>query len=297
MSKLSFLVFAILLFSNIVPAQQVLVHQFFPIGIKGDVFVDTLINKREILNKAGIRKIIVRQVPPVNHSFYNSKTFTIDQDGNIESIRTYFSNPKTDSAFCLTDSCFYTSNGKLTKSKSFDGIGKMYFQSNAEWLDKNSAKCYTIPQIKNDTLIDYKYYDENGRMRRQTRFRTGQDPETSAYFYNKDGLLDSVRYENSLMPTTVLKRTQQKKNKLVEWEHQNGKTSWTYNSSGQCIKTTYYSKNKVPMVGQPYVFTKQRPEYIQNIEISYYYNSNGTLSKITEKQSSGKKLTVTYSYE
>jgi len=296
MSKLSFIVFSIMVLSNIAPA-QVLVHQFFPMGINGDFLGDSLINKSEILNKAGIRKIIVNQVPPVISSTYKSKTYTINQNGNIESMRTYISTPKTDSGFWLNDSCFYNSNGKLMESKSYDGRGKMYLQYIVEWLDKNSAKSYTIPEIKGDSLINYNYYDENGRMRRQTRFRMGQDPQTSSYFYNKDGLLDSVRYENSLIPTTVFKRKQLKKNKLIEWEHERGKISWTYNSSGQCIKTTYHAKNRGPMARQPYVFTKQRPEYIQNMEVSYYYNSNGTLSKITEKQSSGQKLTVTYSYE
>ena len=210
MSKLSFLVFSVLLFSSTVPAQQVLVHQFFPMGINGDALGDSLINKREILHKAGIRKINVRQVPPVIHSTYNSKTLTIDQDGNIESMRTYFSNPKTDSAFWLNDSCFYNSNGQFTKIKSYHSIGKIYNQYNVEWLDKNSAKCYTTPEIKGDSLIEYKYYDEKGRIKRQTYIRTGQETQTNSYFYNKDGLLDSVRYENSLIPTTVFKRKQLK---------------------------------------------------------------------------------------
>ena len=109
--------------------------------------------------------------------------------------------------------------------------------------------------------------------------------------------MDSVRDDKSPFPTTVFKRKQQKKNTLIEMEYQKGKISWTYNSAGQCIRTSFYVKNQAPMLGQPYVFTKKRPEYISNTEASYFYNSNGTLSKITEKSVDGPVLTVIYSYE
>jgi len=296
MSKLiSFLIFILLL--NLSAPAQVLVHQFFPMGINGDILGDTLIHKREILNKAGIRKINVQQVPPIVSSTYASKSYTINQDGTIESMRTYFSNPKSDSGFWLNDTCFYNSKGLFTKLKSYDGKATMYLQHYIEWLDNNSAKCYTIPEIKGDSLIDYKYFDEKGKLLKQTSMRTGREPQNSFYFYNKDGLLDSVRYENNSLPTTVFTRKQQKRNKLVEMEHQRGKISWTYNSAGQCIKTTFHVKNQAPKLGQPYVFTKQRPDYISNMEATYFYNSNGTLSKITVKSVDGPVLTVIYSYE
>ena len=296
MSKPIFFLFSILLVNLSAPA-QVLVHQFFPMGINGDMLGDTMLNKRETLSKAGIRKITVLQVSPVVSTTFKSKTYAVNQNGNIESLRTCFSNPKSDSGFCLKDTCFYNSQGQFIKLKSYDGKGAMYLQYFVEWLNNSSAKCYSIVETTGDSLIDYKYYDDKGRLQKQTSIRKNIEPQSCFYFFNKDGLLDSVRYENSQLPTTVFKRTQQKKNKLVEMEHQKGKISWTYNASGQCIRTTYFVKNPAPMVGQPYVFTKKRPEYVRKMDTLYYYNSDGTLSKITEKSEDGPELTVLYSYE
>jgi hypothetical protein len=300
MSKLGFIFFSIMLLGLRAPA-QVLVHQFFPIGVITDIFGDTLINKREILVKAGIRKINIRQSPPVVSSSIFSKTYLLDQNGNIESLQYCFYNPKSDSTYCYNNKFSYASNRQMYELKLYDAKETLYGQYTVEWLDNNSAKC-TSTTIFNgasgDTLVDYKYYNEKGQLIKLTQLRKAQEPFHSLFYYNKDGLLESVSYPNSPFPTTKFSRKHKGKNELIEWEHPKGKFSLVYNSSGQCLRAQYESKNQAPILNQqPYLFGNPKPMPGPIMTTQFYYNPNGTLSKITEQQLEGKELTLIYSYE
>jgi len=301
MSKFSFLVFSALLFSSTVPAQQVLVHQFFPMGITGDLFGDTLINKKEILVKAGVRKMIIRQSPPIVSSSIASKTYSLDQNGNIDSLRYCFYNPKSDSSFCMNEKLWYSSNGQLYELKSYDSKETVYNQYTVERLDKNSVKCILKIRsngVSRDTLIDYKYYNDKGQLIKSTLARKVPDSVYSLFYYNNDGLLDSVSFPNTPWPTTKFIRKQKRKDKVIEMEYPRGRYSWIYNSSGQCIRILFETKIPGPITNQqPYLFGNPKTKYKKNMEVFYYYNSNGTLSKSTEKQSDGQELNVIYSYE
>jgi hypothetical protein len=255
MSKLRFIFLSILLFSLTAQA-QVLVHQFFPFGVTTDIFGDTLINKREILVKAGIRKINIRQSPPLVSSSMVSRTYLLDRNGNIESLQYCFYNPKSDSTFCYNNKFSYASNGQMYELKLYDAKETMYSQYTVEWLDKNSAKCTSTTVfngVSGDTLVDYKYYNEKRQLIKLTQLRKSQEPFHSLFYYNKDGLLDSVSYPNSPLPATKFSRKHKGKNTLIELEYPNGKYSLTYNSSGQCLRAQFEQINKAPVLNQqPY---------------------------------------------
>ncbi len=303
MSKFSFLFFSILLFNNAVPA-QVLVNQFFPMGINNDIFADTLINKKEILVKAGIRKVTIRQSPPIVSTSFASKTYSLDQNGNIESLQFCLYNPESFSIFCMNNIFWYESTGQLYEIKMYDAKGTLYCKYTTECLDKNSAK-YTSTTIFNglvvvngDTLIDYKYYNEKGQLIKLTKLLKAAEPFHILYYYNNDGLLDSASYSDPSLQTTKFTRKHRRKNTLIEMEHPRGRYSWTYNSSGQCTHILFEIITQVPIPNQqPYLFGKPKPVYKKSMEMFYYYNSNGTLSKITERQNNGKELSAIYSYE
>ena len=185
--------------------------------------------------------------------------------------------------------------------KLYDAKETLYSQYTVEWLDKNSAK-FTSTTVFNgvsgDTLVDYKYYNEKRQLIKLTQLRKSQEPFHSLFYYNKDGLLDSVSYPNSPFPTTKFSRNHKGKNRLIELEYPNGKYSLTYNSSGQCLRAQFEPKNKAPINNQqPYLFGNPKPKPGPIMTTQFYYNSNGTLSKITEQQLDGKELTLIYSYE
>jgi len=301
MSKHIFLVFSILLF-YISTSAQVLVHQFFPMMINVDMFGDTLINKKEILAKAGIRKITIRQIPPIVSSSFASKTYSLDQNGNIESLQFCLYNPESFSVFCMNNIFWYASTGQKSEIKMYDAKETLYCKFTTEWLDKNSAK-YTSTTIFNgvvsgDTLTDYKYYNEKGQPIKLTKLLRAAEPFHILYYYNNDGLLDSASYSDPSLQTTKFSRKHRRKNTLIEMEHPRGRYTWTYNSSGQCTRILFEIITQVPIPNQqPYLFGKPKPVYKKSMEMFYYYNSNGTLSKITERQNNGKELSVIYSYE
>jgi hypothetical protein len=118
------------------------------------------------------------------------------------------------------------------------------------------------------------------------QIRKDRPTETSLYYYNADGLLDSVKYENSSLPTFVYKRSEKGKKKIIEAQILNSKFKWVFNQSGQCtgfeVTTTYPPRSNYTGV-------------IKSVT-EYHYNPNGTLSKVSLKRSDKVKSTMHYSY-
>jgi hypothetical protein len=106
------------------------------------------------------------------------------------------------------------------------------------------------------------------------------------YYYNADGLLDSVQDENPHLPTIVYKRSEKGKKKIIEAQIQNSKFKWEFNQSGQCVST------KVTTI------FPQNSNYtgIRKSETHYYYNPDGTLLKVSLKRSDKVKATMHYTY-
>jgi hypothetical protein len=269
---------------------QYTLHTIFPMGVIGYSSADDLLNKREILQREGIKKITAYQTVPEMPKTFTSKTVYLNTNGNMDAITICFSNRTgTDSGFCVTDSLFYDHLGRLREYRSHD-IKGVTLQSISEYKSDREVKSTTITRLNPDTLTEYKYFNEKGQMVRVKQLTNGVEKGNASLYYNKDGLTDSIKYENSPLATSIFKRTEKRKSKSIETENTLAKFKWIYNLSGQCIATIIAVKN------QTYLSTRSGDKYSSKTEINYYYNTNGTLSKVTQKTGRMPKYSMIYSY-
>ena len=77
---------------------------------------------------------------------------------------------------------------------------------------------------------------------------------------------------------------------MIEMTNPIAAYQWIYNLSGLCMKFRYTRKNLQNMT--------TTSEYKDNFEtaVNYYYNIDGTLSKVTQEIGNLPKTTVYYSY-
>lgn len=266
-------------------------HCLMPGPVIGSIsFGDSLLNTREILQKAGIKKIYAYHTSSEKLKTYKSQTSVVNENGDIESITTCFpKNDHTNTEWCHFDTALYDQHGRIHEIKSRDTKGYEYSQILFEFNSENELKYSQIAKMQNkqwDTLIDYRYFNKKGQMVKLIQTRKNRPTETSLYYYNADGLLDSVQYENSLLPTIVYKRIDKGKKKIIEAQVQHSKFKWVFNQSGQCtslnITTTHPPRSNYTGVIKG--------------ETIYNYNADGTLSKISIKRSDKVKSTMSYTY-
>ena len=266
-------------------------HCLMPGPVIGSVsYGDSLLNPREILQKAGIKKIYAHQSSSEKSKTYKSQTSLINKNGSIESVISCFpKNEHTNTEWCIFDTVLYDEQGRIHEARSRDASGYEYSQILYEFIGENEVKFSQIAKMQNkqwDTVIDYRYFNKKGQMVKLVQTRKNRPPETSLYYYNADGLLDSVQYEDSPLPSIVFKRTNKGKKKIIEAQIQHSKFKWVFNQSGQCtnlsITTTYPPHSN-------YTGVIKR-------ETEYHYNPDGTLSKISIKQSDKVKSTLSYTY-
>ena len=265
-------------------------YGIMPGPVIGIAFGDSLLNTREILQKSGIKKIYAYQTASEKLKTYKSQTSVINEGGNVESLTTCFPrNKNTDTTWCLVDTVLYDDQGRKREIKLTDNKGYEYSKILFEFIAENEVKVSQIAKMQNkqwDTLVDHKYFNRKGQMLKHVKIRKDRPTETSLFYYNADGLLDSVQYENSLLPTIVYKRSEKGKKKIIEAQIQNSKFKWVFNQSGQCtsfaVTTTYLPRSNYTGV-------------IKGVT-EYYYNPDGTLSKVSLKRSDKVKSTMYYSY-
>ena len=265
-------------------------YGLMPGPVIGIAFGDSLLNTREILKKAGIKKIYAYQTASEKLKTYKTQTSVVHENGNVESVTYCFPKKEhTDSTWCLFDTILYDDQGRRREIKFKDSKGYEYSQILYEFIGENEVKSSQITNVPNkqrDTLIDHKYFNKKGQMVKLIQPRKDRPPETSLYYYNADGLLDSVQYENSLSPTVVYKRNEKGKNKIIEAQTQHSKFKWVFNQSGQCtsfeVTTTY----------------PPRSNYTGTIKskTEYRYNPDGTLLKVSVKGNDKVKATMYYTY-
>ena len=267
----------------------------FPYGLMpGHVFDtmddDTLLNKRTDLQKAGIRKIYAYQPISEKLKTYKSKTILLNERGKTESITLCF--PKKEpviESWCTSDTFLYDDRNRLKEMKFRDAKGNGNLEIIYEYIGESELKFVSIAKIQNkqwDTLVDHRYFNKKGQMVKLIQIRKGQPVTSSLYYYNADGLLDSVHYENSSLPTFVYKRSEKGKKKLIEAQILNSKFTWTFNQSGQWL-----SMEAVTIYPPRSNYTS-----VRKTETNYYYNPDGTLSKVTLKGTDTKKTTMYYTY-
>jgi hypothetical protein len=265
----------------------------FPMEVSGDPFADTLLNTSAIMTREGIKKIMVKETSSEAIKTFTSKTVYLKNDGKIDSVQVCFDTPINGDPLCVKHSIFYDTKGRMVEFKTTDNKGNIYGPSIAEHISEREIMYSSIGKFNYnvylDTLVDYKYFNEKGQMVRLKQIRKGQETGYTSFYYNNDGLFDSVKYENTAWGTFIFKRHEKRKSKLIEMENAVAVYRWIYNLSGQCVTTEYAMKNQSYLPGSG-------SKYTSKVEVNYYYNTNGTLSKVTEKRSNSPKTTIVYSY-
>ncbi len=287
--KIFFFLFFTSLLLNLTGVAQ-FPHCLMPGPVIGIAFGDSLLNTREILQKSGIKKIYAYQTSSEKLKTYKSQTTIVNQSGNVESVTTSFpKNEHTKTPWSLFDTILYDDQSRIREIKFTDSKRTEYLQILFDFIGEDELKFSQIVKMQNkqwDTLIDHRYLNKKGQMVKLIQVRKDRPPETSLYYYNADGLLDSVQYENSLLPTIVYKRHEKGKQKIIEAQIQNSKFRWVFNQTGQCtiteITTTYPPRSNYNGV------IKSKTEY--------HYNPDGTLSKVIQKGRDNEKATMYYTY-
>jgi len=266
-------------------------HCLMPGYVFGVVDDDTLLNTRKVLLNSGIKKIHAYQTSSKSLKTYDSKTTVLNESGNVESITACFSKNKDNKeTWCVFDTILYDDRGRIREIKFKDRNGYELTQTILEYISEEEYKLISISKMQNkqwDTLsTDHRYFNTKGQMIKLIRVIKDRSPETSLYYYNADGMLDSVQYENPHLPTVVYKRSEKGKKKIIEAQIQNSKFKWVFNQSGQCVST------KVTTT------FPQNSNYtgIRKSETNYYYNPDGTLLKVSLKRSDKVKAIMHYTY-
>ena len=293
MKKLFILLVIVSLLRLPCPAQlqfQFSVSNVLPVVIEADPYADAILNTPSILKKEGIKKIRVYPDPFVRGS-YISKTEYINEEGNIYKMMLCLPKSKSnDSGFCIIDTFMYDAQHSIIEQMSKDGVGQVGLRSLTEYISIGEVKNSFITIPNADTSVTYKYYNDKGQLTRFNFFMKGSPPLDAFLYYNTDGLIDSIQHKNSYWGTFVFKRSEKRKPRQIEMDNTSTYYTWIYNLSGQCITTRLAIRNR------SYVPGRQANKYASEIELNYYYNPDGTLSKTINKTTGKPTVTMIYTY-
>ncbi|MEI9908202.1 MAG: hypothetical protein WDO71_00115 [Bacteroidota bacterium] len=281
-------------------AQLGMWNYVFPNGISYDGITDTnVLIKREIILKEKIRTVKINKADlKLDDKSFSSQTLYFNSSGNVTLIETCFEpSDKRYIAFCVKEKWHYSDNGELERTVYSDGrdtiVTIVLFTYVNPFIIKTTAIAYRPDGTtgKPDTLVDYKYMNDKGQVTKVTYIRKEIVNSVSALlFYNKDGLMDSMSFENSTMKTLVFKRHESKKKTILELEHSSGISKWTYNKMGQCIEK--YSKAVNPASFVNPIASK----FLFPARTIYTYNSDGTIAEMNTKTDGKLVYRLTYSY-
>lgn len=262
--------------------------EVFPTIVTGDRFGDTIINSRALMIKEEIRKIFVYQTKPSRDRPFVTKTMNYNKEGNIESVDVNMGKFK-DLTLIINDTIFYDNQHRMIKIKTTDTKGNVYPGYRAEYISNNIVKFSSFDQSDPDTLFTYKYFNEIGQVIRE-KDEKGKSAGFTNFYYNKDGLYDSVKYENSSWVNLIFRRNEKRKKRIIEVENGMASIKWIYNLSGQCLSFELTRKSIINSA-QP----KLRSATFKS-GVNYYYNLNGTIAKVIEKRSDLPTTIIYYAY-
>lgn len=269
-------------------------YMVLPGSTDGIAYGDTLLHSSAVLKREGIRKITILRNP--HEKNFRDITILLNQNGQvISSVSCTGPFEENKNGFCIRDTIIYDDVRGIVERRSKDGGGKINSIFRTEFENAGKVKgtvIYTdmhkpIP----DTTISYNYYNENGQLIRFQQGGEKSDYHVGSIFYNTDGLVDSIRYDNPSFGTYIFHHKQKRDKKEITYENSNHHFKWVYNSSGQCISRETKVKKPSPDHLNP-AFT-----YPGKGETFYYYNTNGTLSKAVTKLNGKLGSSVYYSYE
>ena len=262
----------------------------FPTTVSGVPYGDTIINTRALILKEGIIKIYAWQTLPAVTKTFASKTIYYNKNGSIEATNILLGKFK-DITLSTNDTFFYDNSGREIEIKTTDTKNNLYPSFTTNYINGQEFSNYTTNISDKDTLTDYKYNNEKGQMIKLRQIRKGQPDSYSLFYYNQDGLFDSIHYENSEWGTFVFKRSKKGSKKIIEMENKLAAYKWIYNFSGQCLIYKYSRKVMLSSM------QASNHKSTFNTEVNYYYNVDGTLEKVTQQSTDIPKVTMYYSYE
>jgi hypothetical protein len=240
----------------------------FPMWELADQYADTILNTRDILVNAGVKQIKTYKTSPGKG--FETKTVNLNKDGSIDNMTICFVPNKNNSTFCVNDTLKYDNAGRLVLLKTNSNKHQnLYAFLAVDYVNERQATYTHIINSEkiSDTSIEYKYYNTTGQMIKLEEKRKGQPPSSTSYYYNRDGLLDSLQQVS--WGTFIFNRNIKRKEKIITMENPDFIYKWIYNNSGQCTMLTILSKRPHGTVAAG---TKGKTKY--------YYNADRTLSKI-----------------
>lgn len=261
----------------------------FPYGVGGDPYADTILNTRAILLAAGIRQVNAYQTFPEISKTFASKIVNINKNGSIDKITICFArNKKTNFTFCIDDTILYDPAGRMTSLKMTDNNGNKHFPRTINYTGEKEIEVLSRGMQLEDSSVSHQSYNEMGQLIKLIRTWKGQETENTLFYYNSDGLLDST--QNTHWGTFIFKRRKKGKGKMIETKNSKWSYQWIYNHSGQCISSAGIMKYS------PGDILESGYKGDLKSEVKYFYNPDGTLSKVVAKRTGGPAFTTYYSY-
>ena len=262
--------------------------QVFPMAVHGGDYAVTILNTSAILSKAGIRQINAYQSVPEIAKAFSKKTINVN-NGRIENVTIcYAINQSTNSYLCLKDTILYNSFGRIAEVKTTDNKDNKYLRYHREYVSASGTNNSFIEQYLDDSLMIYRSYNDNGQLVNLRRVWKEQEVENTSFYYNPDGLPDSTY--NTDMGTFLFRRKKKGKDKLIEMTNAVASYRWVYNLAGQCLSSRYILKERPGLIRKPGYKGELKTEF------NYYYNLNGTLSKVLTKSFDTPDFIIYYSY-
>lgn len=280
---LSFLI--VCLFPLVNKAQ--FVERVMPAAVHAESSADTLLNTRQVLLKAGVKEWQVSNSDPGITKTFASKRCKVDSNGRVAKIITCFhKNQSTGFTHCITDTIVYEIGDRIKSMRETDNANNppMVYEGSAV----NENKSQYTRSFDKDTSFSQEIYDRAGRLIHYMG-KNGSAIYNTRYYYNADGLLDSMVHAGG--ETYVFKRSIKRRNKIVEMQTLTGNYfRWDFNVSGQCVGFIANTKYRPGVV-----FANGYKKDLKLV-IRYYYNDDGTLSKVVNKRSDIPTFTLNYSY-
>jgi hypothetical protein len=264
------------------------VYEMIPFSVFANAYADTMLVTKAVLIKAGIS----------SYSFdatswkdgFNSKTIYVNKEGNITAARYCLFKKDSGIKFCTYDTIIYDVKGRMIEQRMYDGQNELETKIKADYPNGKEIKYTWMPRFYSDTPVSIARFNSDGKIIEVAHKRKDADTAYSRFYYNSKGLLDSTK--DAYTPRTfVFKRKEKKGEQIVEISTGYGyKTTFIYNNAGRLIKNfaeeRYHEYDNAPL----------------NQVTDYYYNADGTLSKIVRREKytpnikKPQTMTIYYSY-
>lgn len=265
------------------PAQ--IPYSILPYGIIGIHLVDTMLNTKEVLQKAGIRSYSYEIIPAPEKNIA-TQTVNVNRQGNIVAYQTCIPKSSASKGFCFRDTFLYDEKDRLAVFISFDGHGKETYKRIADYSNAEEVKFTNLIAAPHaDTFYQFRDYNQLGLLAGIMHISNINDRKNIAYtklYYNRDGGLDSAHDGLSQYGTVIFKKKVKNDQTILEAANKAHRFKWTYDTSGKCIEMEWNG-----------IKQKASSKFINR----YFYNGDGTLAKVIEKNRTLPEYVISYTYE